>query len=66
MNNYHVDIIKQGKKLTTDMAVAKSPLDAIKQTEKRFNLNPMRVQMADNGHSKVVEWSGYEFVVRQI
>lgn len=66
MKNYQVTVTRQGVKLTTVDAKAKDADQAIGQAERVLNLNPQRVQMADNGKSKVVEWSGYEFCARRV
>lgn len=69
MKIYHITVTRQGKDLTTltaSVADYEDSTKAITQIERRLNLNPQRVQMADNGKSKVVEWNGYEFCARRV
>ena len=66
MNTYQVQIRRQGSLINTDTQKAKSANDAIRQTELRFNLNPVNAKMATNGQVEVVRWTGYEFMARAI
>jgi hypothetical protein len=66
VNTYQVQIKRQGSLITTDTQKAKNASDAIRQTELRFNLNPVSAKMATNGQVEVIRWTGYEFMARAI
>jgi hypothetical protein len=66
MKHYQVTVHRQGVKLTTVDTTAVNSTKAIEHAERVLNLNPQRVQMADNGGVKLVSWNGCEFCAKQI
>ena len=66
MNNYQIEVSRQGKHLTFLSATAKDPLVAISQIERRLNLSAKTMRIGDGKETQTVNWTGYEFTARRV